>query len=234
MNNATIILKIKERLNKLDSQDYDNIEKGIILEGFNKGVVAWIRRNLHGLNITQTGDEQSKRRIDDLQVLLTPKKMTLSKKDGYYETEPLPDNYLEWKRISAKAKNDCCDESRSMVITLAEEANVDEVNRDFLKKPSFEWGETYCTVIGNNIHIHTNNEFEVSDAVLTYYKQPVHIQSIGVANIYTGVVSTAEVESEFKDDLIELFIDEAVKIIAGDIESFNQQQTASQQVEGNN
>lgn len=234
MNNATIILKVKQRLNKLDSDDFDNIEKGSILEGFNKGAVAWCRRTLHGLNIKQTGDEQSKRRIDDLQVLLEPKPVNLVKKDGYYESELLPDDYMEWKRISAKAKDDCCDEPRPLVITLAEEANVDQVNRDHLKQPSFEWGETYCTLINNRVHIHTNNKFEVLDAILTYYRQPIRIEVSGVANIYTGAISTADVESEFKDDIIELFIDEAAKIIAGDIESFNQQQTASQQVEGNN
>ena len=39
---------------------------------------------------------------------------------------------------------------------------------------------------------------------------------------YTGITSTQEVESEFKDDIIELIIDEAVSILAGDIESGNQ------------
>ena len=68
MNNTIIQLKIKQRLNKLDSQDYDNLECWQIVEAFNKGQVNWCRRNLHGLNVKQEGDEQSKRRIDDLQV----------------------------------------------------------------------------------------------------------------------------------------------------------------------
>ena len=121
-----------------------------------------------------------------------------------------------------------------MVITLAEEANVDELNRDFNKKQSFEWGETYCTMKTNSLKIHTNNEFDVVEGVLYYYKQPRHIEILGVQDPYTGIVSAAEVQSEFKDDLVELFVDEAAKIISGDIESFNQQQTATQQVEGNN
>ena len=47
-------------------------------------------------------------------------------------------------------------------------------------------------------------------------------------------MSVVDVECEFKDDIIELIIDEAVKILAGDIESHNQQQTATSQVESNN
>lgn len=234
MDNTTIQLKIRQRLNKLASNDFDNIECWQVVEAFNKGVVVWCRRNLHGLNIKQTGDEQSKRRIDDLQVILTEEKIQLQKRDGYFESDILPSNYFEWKRLSGKAKNDCCNDTRRMVIYLAEEANVDELLRDKMKQPNFAWGETFCTLKDNRIRIYTNNEFEIPDAMLSYYRQPRRIEIAGCVDPYTEQQSGVDVECEFKDDLIELFIDEAVKILAGDHESFNQQQTASQQVEGNN
>jgi hypothetical protein len=235
MNNATILLKIQQRLNKLASSDYDNIEPWQIIEAFNKGQVAWCRRNLHGLNVKQTGDEQSKRRIDDLQVILTEVDITLVKEDLYYTTNTgLPDNYFEWKRVSGYAKNDCCDDARKMVIYLAEEANVDELLRDKMKQPNFDWGETFCTLKNGELRIYTNNEFDIPDASLSYYRQPLRIEIAGVVDPYTQAISPVDVECEFKDDIIELFVDEAAKILAGDIESFNQVQTASQQVEGNN
>lgn len=235
MNNATIQLKIKQRLNKIASLDYDNIECWQIVEAFNKGQVAWCRRNLHGLNVKQTGDEQSKRRIDDLQILLKEEVINLSKKDLYYESSLiLPDDYMEWKRITGKADNNCCNDKRNMVIYLAEEANVDELLRDKNKQPSFEWGETFCTLKTNRVRIYTNNEFDISEAILSYYRQPIRIEIAGCVDPYTQQATTVDVECEFKDDIVELFIDEAAKILAGDIESFNQQQTASSQVEGNN
>ena len=70
MNNNLVVLKVNQRLNKLASGDFDNIQPWMTVEAFNKGVVSWCRRNLHGLNAKQEGDEQSKRRIDDLQILL--------------------------------------------------------------------------------------------------------------------------------------------------------------------
>lgn len=234
MNNITIQLKIQQRLNKLASNDFDNIQPWQIVEAFNKGCVAWCRRQLHGMNTKQTGDEQSKRRIDDLQVILNEVPVTLTKQDGYYESTVLPADYFEWKRIAGKAKHECCTNLRDMVITLAEEANVDEVNRDVNKQPSFDWGETYCTLKNNRVRIHTINEFEIPEAILSYYRQPRRIEVVGIVDPYTGLLSTVEVESEFKDDINELFVDEAAKILAGDIESFNQSQVASQQVEGNN
>ena len=66
MDNFTLQLKIKQRLNKLSSNDYDNIECWMMVEAFNKGMVDWGRRNLHGLNLVKEGDEQSKRRIGSL------------------------------------------------------------------------------------------------------------------------------------------------------------------------
>ena len=235
MNNAAIQLKIKQRLNKIASLDYDNIECWQIVEAFNKGQVVWCRRQLHGLNVKQTGDEQSKRRIDDLQILLKEENIALSKKDLYYESSlVLPEDYFEWKRITGKADNGCCDNKRNMVIYLAEEANVDELLRDKNKQPSFPWGETFCTLKSNRVRIYTNNDFDISEAILSYYRQPIKIEIAGCVDPYTQALSAVDVECEFKDDIIELFVDEAAKILAGDIESFNQQQTASSQVEGNN
>ena len=235
MNNTILQLKIKQRLNKLASGDYDNLECWQIVEAFNKGQVNWCRRNLHGLNAKQMGDEQSKRRIDDLQPLLKETSLPLTKRELYYETsDKLPGDYFEWKRLSGKATSDCCEGSKKMVIYLSEEGNLDQTLRDVNKKPSFEWGETFCTLQGNKIRVHTNDEFIIEDATLTYYRQPTRIEILGCVDPFTQQVSTVNVESEFKDDLVELFIDEAAKILAGDIESMNQQQIASGQVEGNN
>lgn len=233
MLNSTILLKVKLRLNKLASSDYDNITSWQIIEAFNKGQVDWCRRNLHGSNLKQEGDEQSTSRIDDLQVLLTTTPtFTVNKKSLLYEGN-IPVDYLRWKRLSAKAKNDCCP-ARPLVIYLAEEANVDILLKDKNKQPNFDWAETFCTIENNKIQIYTNDLFDITDAKFTYYRQPRYIQIVGVVNPYTGITSTTEVESEFKDDLVELFVDEAVKNLSGDIESMNQLQIATQKVENNN
>ena len=233
MENVTILLKVKERLNKLSSNDYDNIESWQILEAFNKGSVNWTRRQLHGTNLKQTGDEQSKRRIDDLQVLLREVPVTMEEKDLFFTT-PLPKDYMEWKRVSAYAVNECCKDKRKLIVYLAEEANVDELLRDLNKRPNYEWGETFCTLKGDKLRIYTNNDFDIVNARLSYYKQPTRIQINGVVDVYTNTISTVDVISEFKDDIVELIIDEAVKILAGDIESVNQMQISDNSVESNN
>jgi len=107
MLNSTIVIKMKQRLNKLDSQDYDNIECWQVVESFNKAQVEWSRRQLHGINLTKEGDEQSTRRKDDMQILLTTVPLSLTNKEYYYFGN-IPANYLQWKRVDAYANKGCC------------------------------------------------------------------------------------------------------------------------------
>ena len=232
MLNSTIEIKIKQRLNKLDSQDYDNIECWQIVEGFNKAQVEWIRRQLHGINIVKEGDEQSTRRKDDLQVLLNTASLTLVDK-AYYFTGSIPTEYLQWKRVDVYAGKDCCG-NRRMTVYLAEEGNLNQLLRDVNKRPDFTWGETFATLIGNQVHIYTNGDFNVQSADLVYYRQPLKIQIQGCVDPYTNTASAVNVPCEFKDDIIELIIDEAVAILAGDIESTNQYTRGTEGAERNN
>lgn len=235
MTNSTLQLKFRERLNKLSSNDYDNIECWHIVEAFNKAQIEWVRRQLRGGNIFSDGDEQSGRRIDDLQRLLKPIPLPIQDRGIFYETvAELPDDYLEYKRIDVKAKDECCEDPRPMNVYLAEEDNRSNLLRDDMKKPSFEWAETFSTLINNKARIFTNDEFKLVDAELTYYRFPIYIQIENCVDPYTGVASTANVESEFKDDIIELMIDEAVAIVAGDIESGNQFGRGSESAERSN
>jgi len=232
MLNSTISIKLKQRINKLDSQDYDNIECWQIVEAFNKAQVEWCRRQLHGLNIVKEGDEQSTRRKDDLQVLLNSNPLTITDKQDYFFGN-IPSNYLQWKRVDVVACKGCC-ENRRMTVYLAEEGNLNQLLRDKAKTPNFEWAETFATLIDNEVHIYTNNKFDISEANLVYYRQPIQIQIQGCVDPYTNVESTANVLSEFKDDIIELIIDEAVSILAGDIESPVQYPRGTQTAERNN
>jgi hypothetical protein len=233
MNNNLIQIKIRERLNKLSSLDYDNIECWQIAEAFNKAQVEWVRRQLHGNNLFKEGDEQSTRRVDDLQVLLTSKDLTGVHRDVYIETHPLPEDYLQYKRVTTKGFTTTC-KHRPFRVYLAEEADADQLLNDTTAAPDFEWGETFCTLIGNRIRIYTNNLFNLSDMRLIYYRFPRPMQIINCTDPETGNVFTKDQSPEFKDDIVELIIDDTCSILAGDIESQLQFQRNSQNAERNN
>ena len=233
MNNNLLQIKIRQRLNKLSSFDYDNIECWMIQEAFNKAQIEWVRRRLHGLNALRESSEQSVTVVDDLQILLSEINLRGIESPKYFETDIIPANYLHFVRISAKAKTDCCPPRTFSSIYQPEEANVDILLADSFKSPSFEWAETFCTIIGDKIRIYTSGKFTVSDTKLVYYRKPKDIQILGCSNISTGQTFTTNVECELKDDICEILVDEAAAILAGDIESMNQYQREVQNAQRN-
>lgn len=232
MNNNLLQIKIKQRLNKLASFDYDNLECWMVQEAFNKAQIEWARRQIYGMNIRKEGAEQSSGLIDDLQKLLMQKLMSSSKKDKFFESELLPADYLHFVRVDVKAKADCCPE-RDMTVYETEEANVGILLRDSNREPNFEWAETFVTLVGNRLRVYTENKFDVTQTSLTYYRLPKQVQFLGCTNPSTGTVYTAAQDCEFTDDVAEILVDEAAAVLAGDIESMNQYQREIQNSQRN-
>jgi hypothetical protein len=461
MNNVTLQIKLKQRLNKIDSQDYDNIQSWEISEAFNKAQIEWVRRQLAGTNMRQEGDEMSKRRIDDLEILLKRERLfgvdvNYNGTFGYFESSnfgviydpQLGGDYLEFKKIEcggqqcfadqaategtpeipgvpgvpgipeipgvpgftipgpdvieiqqvttreprlvtqceyfyantalgntpfiadvvaynaaqtnpdlmafqyidpqlddncglsqaeyiaalealdmnlsfpsniAQGSDGCwyqfktcrevtvyitvttdvevlvpgpdidvppipgvpgvdpiapipavpavpaqeavscfcapgadqenfCTHARQMTVYQSEVANIDVILRDPLKNPNWEWGETFCTfqegesnfdplTLGPGGHAGIRiwrKDFFIMNPVLVYYRTPRRIQIQGSIDPYTGQAVVADIECEFKDDIVEIMIDSAASILAGDISDMNQQQRTSQESEKNN
>jgi hypothetical protein len=224
MNNNLLQIKFRERLNKLSSMDYDNIECWQIQEAFNKAQLEWIRRQIQGLTAKKENPEQSINMIDNLQALLTDSEfINIVKRPSYYETEIIPDDYLHFVRVAATAATDCCVD-RVMSVYLGEEANVETLLADSFKQPNFEWAETFCTVLGNKIRIYTNGLFDITNARLVYYRKPRNIGFKNCADISTGGAYLEDITCELKDDITEVIIDDAVAILAGDIGDINNYQ----------
>lgn len=218
MTNALLQIKVKERLNKLSSMDYDNIECWQVQEAFNKAQIEWVRRMLHGYTQKKENPEQSINMIDNLQILLVDHQFTnIVKRPTYYEIPAIPDDYLHFIRVAAGAVSECCKGERPLTVYLGEESNVEALLGDSYKSPNFEWSETFCTVVGNKIRIYTDGKFDVVSSRLLYYRAPRNVGFAECANIDTGGSYPADVECEFKDDITEIIIDEAVAILAGDI-----------------
>ena len=233
MDVNTTILKIKQRLNKLDSSDYDNIQCWQIREAINKAQLEWVRRQVHGVNLVKEGDEETRMRVDDLQPLLVQTTLngTNLKEQGYFQTDLFPSNYLYQKRLRPYASG-TCGEFEFLALYPIEEANVNDWYTDSNKEPSEDWQETFYTFIGNRIRIYTKDKFRIIKTDLVYYRKPVEFNIAGCDNV-DGTPGTNS-PLEFKDDVAELIIDDAASILAADIESLNQQQILKNNTEQNN
>lgn len=214
-----ISTKINLRLNKGASEDYDNLWPYVKQEAFNKALNEWIRRQYRGKNLTQEGDEETTARVDDLQILLKRDFLSIRDKGIFVETSRLPTDYLYFKRLTPYVTKGSC-KSVTIKSHLKEEANVDDLLPSL---PSFEFEETFHTLIGNRAHVYHNKDFVIDKVELTYYRKPVFYN---FKNLSTVV--------EFKDDICDMIVDETCKILASDIESLNAKALTETRVETNN
>lgn len=221
MTPQLVLLKVRLRLNKLHSQDYDNIEDWKVMEAVNKAQLEWYRRQVVGYNKRQDSAEQDRVSVDDLQQFLVDKKITGANKHGYFLSNTLPTDYLWFNKVIPLCKKGEC-QGVPIESDLVEEANVPSYLFDWASQPSFEWRETFHTIVGGKIKVYTKDEFDVENLLLTYFRQPRKVDVIG----YTHEDSTPSINSdlEFKDDVAELILDDAAAILAADVEYYNASQ----------
>jgi hypothetical protein len=231
MNNNLLQIKIKQRLNKLASLDYDNFECWQVQEAVNKAQIEWTRRQLYGYNIRKEGAEQSSGLVDDLQKLMKHELLSVTDKGIFYQSD-IPADYLHYVRTDVFAKKECCP-ARRMTVYEVEEANISVILDNKDKQPSFEWAETVSTRMNNKLKVYTNNQFDITECHLIYFRKPQEIQFNGCIDIAAGTTYTADQECEFTDDVAEIIIDQAASILAGDIESVTQFQREQQAVQTN-
>lgn len=225
MDVRLIPYKIKQRLNKKDSSDYDNLECHTLVEAYNKAQLERCRTQL------KEGAENTIRRVDDLQILLTPVEILGSNRDYYFLSNPIPKDYLSYSLLRVWGSNDSC-KKESIKSTLREEANADDLYKDLNHKPSFKWRSTFHTIVGDRIKIYRTPDFVIDKIELTYYREPREIRIVGCD--YLGTPSPENVDPELNKSLVELIIDEAAAIIAADIENMNQAQILKNRADINN
>src|SRR5688572_10928500 len=123
MNSSLVLLKLKERLNKLDSADYDNIPCWQLREAYNKAQLEWVRRRIEGINQLQEGDEETKNTVSDLHVLLKQIAVNGRNQLEYFETEVLLKDFFVIKRVTPIVTDECG--TKRFLSILREEENVD-------------------------------------------------------------------------------------------------------------
>lgn len=222
MTHAQFIDKSHLRLNKLASQDYNDIDLYKLEEAVNKAIDDLVRRGLKGNNQRKEGDEETSFSVDDFAVLLKTSTISSAEKDVYNSLD-IPGDYRYFKRLTPIVSKGSCSNKR-IKSTFIEEANIDEYLNDYNSKPSFDFEETFHTEFGKTFKVFHNKDFTIDLIQLTYYRNPKYIalETEGPDTVW-----------EFKEDLCELIVDEAVKIIAGDTENVSTYQLAEKRIENN-
>lgn len=225
-----IFLKVKQRLNKGDTQDDENLSPYVVVEAYNKAQLNIVNRLSGKNNLYKSGVESSVARVDDLQCLINdqPKKLSGVAKEGYFLTEELPKDHLRYIRTTCKASKDSCDK-KDLFVYLQEESNLNTLLKNDYFNPSFEWAETIGTIANNRLKVFTLDKFKIHNVYLTYMKEPVSIDIQGYFK-QDGSPST-NINPELPDSVVEMCIDETVRILSGDMQNQFSNQIAQQNLQ---
>ena len=229
MTSTDIYLKITTGLNKLSSNDFQNIEKWVIQQEYHKAKLNLIRNQVNGVNIKREGVESSNLKITDLQILLKSDILSGENKKIYFESQKLPKDFLYFSRLTPIINSTICETPFNIQSDLIEDGNVDEYLTDDLKSPSLKFEQCFHTFASNKIKVYHNDEFNVKEIILNYYRNPLLLQFEGVFQSNGSLGK--EMTEEFKDDVIELFVEKTIENIASNIDNINRKQIAAQSLQ---
>lgn len=225
MNSKIAIERINAATQKQDTNANANFTSWDKEDALNKGMNDWVRRQVHGMNQMREGQEESQMRVDDLEILLIrDKRLSVSSGDISVDTSTIPENYRYYNKLTPLVSKGSCAQT-SIKSFFVENANVDDYLQDWTFSPSYDFEQTFHTMSGKKFTIYHNGDFTVKEAILSYYRSP---QKISCEK------KDLEKEWEWKDDVAEVIIDEAVKILTGNIEAQNQFAFANKKIEDNN
>ena len=229
LKSSDAVVKFKFRLNKGDTNSYENLTPTHIEETCNKGILDWSRTQLHGGNAYREGKENTIYRIDDLQFLITPRVLSFTSNDEYSETVKLPKDYFEYSTVRLLVEKDGC--QKVIDIDLVENGNVFKIIKDWSNEASFDFEECKITITENKIQIFHGGDFDVKEVKLYYYRLPNKIKVVGSYSSTSSNINTVDSVWEFKDDVCEVIIDYIASILASDIESLNQKAITEQRAD---
>lgn len=225
MNSKIAIQRIDNALEKQGSSSNANLNNWDKEDALNKGLNDWIRRQVHGTNPLREGSEESQMRVDDLEpLLILERKVAVTNGDVYSDTSKLPENYRYYNRLTLVVSKGDCNNTR-IKSKFVENANVDDLLEDWTFTPSFDFEQAFHIMASNKFRVYHNGEFKIDSVLLSYYRDPKYISC---------EIKDFSIPWEWKDGVAELIIDEAIKLLSGNIEAQNAFALAKARVEENN
>lgn len=193
---------ILNSLNRLSSNSSQSITKTVFVNTYNAVQFNWVEDRI------KLG-ELNKVRIDEIQQLIKQEKLGVTKKENYYEAT-IPEDYFHFSRSYSNLKG--C----QIMNWLVKEGDVNVLLNDEFWKPSKEWGETICSLVGNKLRVYYDN-FNISDVQLIYYRYPLNINMKDGFEDVNGH-TTEDVNPEFQGSSLIEILNLTIQHLAGSID----------------
>lgn len=156
----------RRRANKVESLQNRNFFVEQIDDYLNEGLKTYEREVSKLVEYDQT-------RIDDLRQLIKSETSLSVTPYALFVEAPLPSDYYRMLKKYAIATSTTCSTKKKLRLFSVQSDDEENLLSDSLYKPSFEWNETAYRLIGDNIRVWTNGEFNVDSIIIDYlYRHP--------------------------------------------------------------
>jgi len=210
----------KQKINKIDSQQYKNLRVPEIDWKLNEAYEIFVKTIAKPRRRNHLGFEVNQRTIDDLRTIVINEKSIVPTGTDVISFI-LPDDYLFYLSATIEIKKEGCGNKTVRAIVIQHD---DENEESTFYNSSFEWGEVNIRFFNRGIRVFTDGTFTVGKLKLNYIKKHDYIhnaQDFLPTQSYTlpnGTVLVGSQNCELPEHTHREIVDIAVLITTGELQ----------------
>lgn len=214
----SLLYKIDQRLNKLSTNDHQQIQLEDKILALNEAQIKLIKQKVDGFStVSGLGLDSFKKRYEDLQSLVegyNHQSLTLKVKNKelnqwYASIHDLVPKYMFYIDSYILAdKGRCKDRKIWINRELAKHGDLSLLLTNDHYKPSFEYQETFNFISSDEISVFTDGTFTPSKIYISYMRYPKYIDKVGYIKLdgTPSVDQDCELETYLEDELLDLTV----------------------------
>jgi hypothetical protein len=223
MNIKEMHYDFKQKINKIDSQQYRNLKVPEIDWKINEAIELFVKIVAKPKHATKLGFEISQRVIDDIRTLVCDSVALVDTtvKDTPNPIFALPADYFDYiSTESMVLKQGTCSATAERVIVRQHD---DDFQASPFDKSSFLWREANVVFNKVGIKVFASGEFDVESFRINYIKKPVSVNNSesyvgGSYTTLTGTLLSTNVDCDLPSSVHREIVDLAVAITTGDLQ----------------
>ena len=215
----SLLYKIDQRLNKLSTNDHQQIQLEDKILALNEAQIKLIKQKVDGQStVSGLGLDSFKKRYEDLQSLVVayndgrlPLHMKNPELNQWVANIHLLDpKYMFYVDSYVIANKGRC-KNRKIWINrdMAKHGDLQFILNNDHYKPSFEYQETFNFLSSDEISVFTDGTFTPTDIYVSYMRYPVYIDKEGYIKFdgQPSVDQNCELETYLEDELLDLTVE---------------------------
>lgn len=214
----SLLYKIDQKLNKLSSNDHQQIVLEDKILALNEAQLKLIKQKVTGtVTNRDLGLDSFRKRYEDLEIFIedySDHSLDLEEKNKALNQWSAKLNTLnpEWMfyvdSYIIASKGECKDRIIRINNDLSKHSDIQLLLTNVHYRPSFEYQETFNTISSNEISIYTDGTFIPSKIYVSYLRYPKYIDKKGYIKLdgSDSVNQDSELEAYLEDELVDLTV----------------------------